>query len=154
MEAQTAMLAQEEVPQEKATDQRIFFFSIRTSSVRSLTKIFSSKRILIATNRLFSHHPSYSIPLLHASASEDMLSALQCVVPTRCAGWSSSTALPAINTIRSRTGYGHRPLHHRVLARLPKLRVPKMGSLVSGPHQLRPGEPLHAYVCYIEHGRL
>ena len=68
-----------------------------------------------------------------------MLPTLQCLMPTRCAGRSSSTALPAINTIRSRIGYGHRPLHHRVLARLPELRVPKMGSLVSGPYQLRLG---------------
>jgi len=110
--------------------------------------------LLTKFDRLLTYLPGHSVPLLHASPSKNMLSTLQCIMSTRCAGRGCSAALSTIYSIRSRTGHGHRPLHHGVLACLLKFCVPKMDPPVPGSDQLGSCESLHAHVCHFEHGRI
>lgn len=60
--------------------------------------------------------------------------------------------LPPIDSIRLRARHGDRSLHDSLFTRVPILRIPALGAVVPGADFTRSGEPLHAYVRYVDDG--
>ena len=132
--------------------ENIFLFY--PNIIGTLVLVLSFTRFpLIHRYRIFAHRPCHCLPLLYALAPKDLLLALQHIMPPRRSRWRCGAALRPVHPIRCRTGYGDRSLHNLVLARLPQLRLPTMGSSIPRSDQSRFRQSLHAHVCHLGDGR-
>ena len=138
------------IPQKK---ENIFLFY---PNIIGMSGPISTKLRYIVANRMISRiltdSPRPSISLLHASAPSHLLFTLQHILPPRRTRRGSGALLPAINPVRCRTRYDHRPVHYFLPARLPRISLATLGIAFSRLDQLGSSEPLHPHVCNLDDG--
>ena len=105
-------------------------------------------------DRLCTHRPGHRIPLLHASASANMRRPLHRIVPARRPRRTGCPTLQSIHKVWRSAGHGDGQMHDVMLAGVPGVRVSKMVHRFPRADQSGSGEPLHAHVRDVDHGRI
>lgn len=104
--------------------------------------------------RIFTGCLDNGFAVLYAAASANVLPSLQCVLFAGCPRRICSTLLQPVHHLRRGSGYGDRPLYNCVLAGVPEFGVASLVYCLSESDCLGYGQPLHAHVCYPQHGRV
>ena len=137
-------------PQEEGEEENIFLF---IPNLIGMVPRFIAFSPADHFHRLRSCCPRRHISLLHAASPPHMHSRIQHILPARRPRRHGSAQIRAVHKVRRRARHGDGPLHNRVFARLLGKRLPKVEHSLPGFDLVGSGEPLHAYVCYFEHGR-
>lgn len=106
----------------------------------------------LLTYRIYPSRTGDRLAVLHASASTDLLGAVQCVMSPGCRGRHSGSTIQPIHNLRSRAGHGDGSLHDFLSAGLSGIRLPQMEYRLPGLDQPRSRKPLHPHVRDLDHG--